>query len=96
MTPDPATHDLATRRRRARYRAWHRGTQEMDIILGHFADAHVPEYGEEDLARLEALMDELDTELLKWVMGQTPPPDHVDAALVRQLTDFHTRRTQAR
>lgn len=95
MTSHASNHDLATRRRRARYRAWHRGTQEMDIILGHFADAHVPHYGEAELARLETLMDELDTDLLKWVMGRTPPPAHVDAALVRQLTEFHTRRTQA-
>ena len=29
------------RRRRLRYRAWHRGTREMDLILGPFADAHV-------------------------------------------------------
>ena len=30
---------LAIRLRRVRYRAWHRGTKEMDLMLGPFADA---------------------------------------------------------
>ncbi|MCK5550642.1 MAG: succinate dehydrogenase assembly factor 2, partial [Hyphomicrobiaceae bacterium] len=31
--------ELEMRRRRAAYRASHRGTKEMDLILGRFADA---------------------------------------------------------
>jgi len=67
-----AGEDLSMRRRRLRYRAWHRGTKEMDLVLGPFADAHLEGYGPSELDRLEALMDEEDTDLLKWVMGQEP------------------------
>ncbi|MCC7346913.1 MAG: succinate dehydrogenase assembly factor 2, partial [Variibacter sp.] len=30
---------LDERRRRLLFRAWHRGTKEMDFIMGRFADA---------------------------------------------------------
>ena len=36
---DPMTDDVETRRRRAAYRACHRGTKEMDWMLGRFAEA---------------------------------------------------------
>jgi len=36
------TDDIEIRRRRAAYRACHRGTKEMDLILGRFAEAKLP------------------------------------------------------
>jgi len=85
---------LHTRRKRLRYRAWHRGTQEMDMVLGHFVDAKVGEMKEGKMDRLEKLMDEQDTDLLKWVMGQEPMPDDVDAELIQQLIEFQMNRTK--
>ena len=35
------TEDLETRRKRLRYRCWHRGTKELDLLVGRFADAHL-------------------------------------------------------
>ena len=35
------TEDLETIRKRALYRATHRGTMEMDWLLGRFAEAHL-------------------------------------------------------
>ncbi len=49
---------LPMRRRRLRYRAWHRGTREMDLILGPFADAHAERMDDRELDRLEGLMTE--------------------------------------
>ena len=46
------------------------------------------------LARLEGLMEEADTELLKWVMGQETPPATVDTELLGRLIAF--RKTSAR
>lgn len=76
------------RRRRLRYRAWHRGTREMDMVLGPFADAHANTLSGEELQRLEGLMEEPDPELLKWVMGQEAPPEHVDRPLLQRVIDF--------
>ena len=41
--------DLDIRRRRAAYRAAHRGTKEMDIMLGRYADATLPTLADPDL-----------------------------------------------
>ncbi|MEO6394941.1 MAG: succinate dehydrogenase assembly factor 2 [Devosia sp.] len=76
------------RRRRLRYRAWHRGTKEMDLVLGPYADAHLGGLGTPELDRLEALMDEEDTDLLSWVMGQEPVPPSVDAELLDTIIAF--------
>jgi antitoxin CptB len=86
-----AGEDIAIRRRRLRYRAWHRGTKEMDLVLGPFADAHLERFGTPELDRLETLMDEEDTDLLKWVMGQEPVPADRDANLLTTIIDYRLK-----
>ena len=79
---------LEARRRRLRYRAWHRGTKEMDLVLGPYADAHVGELLPAALDSLETLMEESDPDLLKWVMGQEIPPTTLDLELLERLIAF--------
>ena len=88
--PNEAGEDLSMRRRRLRYRAWHRGTREMDLMLGPFADARAYTFDATAAARFESLLDEADTDLLKWILGQATPPPHVDAELLAQLVAFRT------
>ncbi len=89
MAPqNSAGEDIAIRRRRIIYRAWHRGTREMDLVLGPFADAHVDQFGAPELDRLETLMDEEDTDLLKWVMGQEPVPEAVDGQMLGRIIAY--------
>ncbi|ODT69747.1 MAG: hypothetical protein ABS75_15550 [Pelagibacterium sp. SCN 63-23] len=87
-----AGEDIAIRRKRLRYRAWHRGTKEMDLILGPFADANVEAYDAAGLDRLETLMNEEDPPLLKWVLRQEEPPAHVDRAFLDMLIADHEAR----
>lgn len=58
--------DLDTRRRRAAYRATHRGTKEMDWILGRYATAVLPVLEAEALDRLERFLSLPDPELQQW------------------------------
>ena len=80
---------LATRRRRVAFRAWHRGTREMDLILGRFADAHVPALDDPALDRLEALMEEADPDLYNWISGKIEPPRDIDRALLAEVRAFN-------
>lgn len=89
-----AGEDISIRRKRLRYRAWHRGTKEMDLILGPFADANVEAYGQAELDRLEALMNEEDPPLLKWVMGQEEPPANVDRDFLALVIADHQARIE--
>ena len=46
---------LDDRRKRLLFRCWHRGTREMDLILGRFADAEISNLSDGDMAELEQL-----------------------------------------
>lgn len=83
-----AGEEIAMRRKRLRYRAWHRGMREMDLILGPFADARLEGLNGEELLRLEQFMGEEDTDLLKWLMGQEEPPAGIDRELLDQMIAF--------
>ena len=69
------------RLKRMQMRAGHRGTKEMDIILGNFAAARLQEMAADDLDRLDSLMEENDQDLYQWITGQTAPPAHFVALI---------------
>jgi antitoxin CptB len=81
--------DLDTRRRRAHWRAGHRGTKEMDLLLGRYADAHLPTLEGEALARFERFLDQPDPELQTAIMTGAPHPDPDTAVLIRDIRIFH-------
>ena len=87
-----AGEDIGMRKRRLRFRAWHRGTKEMDLVFGPFVDARLEGFDAAELDRLEALMEEEDTDLLKWVLGQESPRADVDVALLDELARFNQER----
>jgi antitoxin CptB len=87
-----AGEDISMRRKKIRYRAWHRGTREMDLVLGPFADRHVATLSAEDLDRFEALLDEEDPPLLKWVLDQEAPPTGVDLDFLGRVIADHRSR----
>jgi antitoxin CptB len=83
---------LDERRRRLLYRLWHRGTREMDLIMGRFADATIGELSEAEIGELEQLADVPDPELYAWLTGGRPVPENFDIAVLRRLRDFHALR----
>jgi len=91
MAPEKAAgEELSMRLRRLRYRAWHRGTREMDLILGPYADARLDGMAAAELDRFEALLEEMDTDLFDWLMGNVPTPPDADQALLADLLAFKT------
>src|ERR1700716_517040 len=54
---------LDARRKRLLFRCWHRGTREMDLILGRFADAEIASLGDDELGQLEHLIEVPDPDL---------------------------------
>jgi antitoxin CptB len=83
---------LDVRRRRLLYRAWHRGTREMDLIMGRFANAALAALSDAEVDEFERLADVPDPELYAWVTGSRPVPDTYDLAVLRRLRDFHASR----
>ncbi len=82
--------ETAMRRRRLRFRCWHRGMREVDLLLGRFADARAETLSGDDLTAFEALLDVPDPTVLAWVLGEEAVPPDMDSPLIRQLIAFHT------
>lgn len=83
------TDDVASRRRRARFRANHRGTKEMDWLLGRFADARVPAMAPAALAEFERLLLMPDPELHDMILYPEIAPAGRFEGLVGELRVFH-------
>ena len=63
---------LDDRRKRLLFRCWHRGTREMDLILGRFADAEISAMRDDELAELERLIELPDPDLYSALIGDAP------------------------
>jgi antitoxin CptB len=80
---------LDVRRRQLLFRSWHRGTREMDLIMGRFADRHIERLTETELADYERLSVLPDPDLLAWITGEVLVPADYDTPVFRKLRDFH-------
>ena len=76
------------RLRRLRMRSARRGTKEMDLILGPYAQARLSQMPPDMLSAYEALLEENDQDLYAWVTGRAAPPDR-HGALIESLRNFH-------
>lgn len=80
--------DLSMRRRRMKYRAWHRGTRELDLLLGPFVDAHCDALDGPEIDRIERLLETPETDLQSWLLGQAEPPPDTDRDLISRIIAF--------
>lgn len=81
---------LDPRRKRLLWRSWHRGMQEMDLLLGRFADAHLETLDEGDLDVYETLIEVPDRDLFAWLAAREPAPVEYDTPVFRRIRAFHT------
>jgi antitoxin CptB len=61
----------SNRRKTLLWRATHRGTRELDLVLGGFAREFLATMTEGELDELEALIDLPDPELMSWILGES-------------------------
>ncbi len=81
--------ELETSRRRAAYRACHRGTKEMDILLGRFADARLADMDAAGLSRFEHFLALPDPELQAAILGGETDKAAAFADLVAAVRRHH-------
>jgi antitoxin CptB len=77
--------DRDARMKRLRFRAWHRGTREADLLIGGFFDAASAGWDEPELAWFEALLEEQDVDIMAWAIGTAAPPERFEGPLMRRL-----------
>lgn len=82
---------VEARLKRMRMRSWRRGTKEMDLILGPWADEKLGGLDEATLDLYDALLEENDQDLYPWVSGAQPcPPQYLD--LLSEIAVFAKAR----
>ncbi len=86
---------LEIRRKRALYRANHRGTKELDLILGRYAEASVSLMDEARLAAFERFLALPDPDIDFWIRGAGAPADVAAlAADVRAFLGLESKASQ--
>lgn len=83
--PPSSLAPLDVRIKRLKYRAWHRGFKEADLVLGPYADAHAADMGEKTLTEFEFLLTAPDQDLYDWIMARTPPDPEYDGPVLRAI-----------
>lgn len=79
------------RLKRLGIRSWRRGTKEMDLILGPFADSGLGALGAGEIAAYDALLAENDHDLYLWVSGVAAMPER-HAGIIQRIRAFHGLR----
>ncbi len=79
---------LEERRRRLIYRSLYTGRKETDVLLGPFAQRHVPGFSVDQLDRYERLLSQPDPDILDWVSGRLAIPEVHDHDVMKLLKDF--------
>ncbi len=89
MTGSTRSSDgLDIRRKRLLFRCWHRGTREMDLILGRFADTEIAALTDAELAELERLLEAPDPDLYAALTGDRPIAPEYAGPLFDRLKRF--------
>ncbi len=83
-----SSEGLDDRRKRLLFRCWHRGTREMDLILGRFADAEIAGLSDDEIARLEGLIEVSDPDLYAALTGDRPLAPQYAGDLFDRIRSF--------
>ena len=77
--------DRETRIKRLRFRSWHRGTKEADLMVGGFFDRFSDQWDETQIAWYEMLMDEQDVDIMAWATGTAAAPPHMAGPMLTSM-----------
>ena len=83
--------DLDPRRKRLLFRSRHMGMRETDILLGAFARESLASLDDGLLDEYEALLDEADADLLKWILQRERAPERIPARILNLVIQFNKR-----
>lgn len=80
-----AEGDAEILRKMLRFRAWHRGTREMDLLIGSFADLYLAQFSEADLLIFQEILTHQDPDVYDWVIGRATPPVELNSRVMELL-----------
>jgi antitoxin CptB len=79
--------DIEIHRKKLLFRAGHRGTKEMDMLLGNFTDKYIKLFDEVELDMLSDLLDCEDDLIYKCLLDKESAPTLIDNRVFHLLKD---------
>ena len=70
------------------YRSAHRGSKEMDILLGNFVKEHIDDFSDNDLKNLEQILFIEDEILYRWYFDKKDSDVIPNNKVSKMLKDF--------
>ncbi len=67
------------------YRSWHRGTKELDLILGNFIEDNISDMKETEIKVYEDLLASEDPEIYNWIVKSENPPNQQLDNLIKKI-----------
>ena len=79
-----------THLKRLRFRAWHRGTREADMLVGGYFDRWHEGWSDGEIAWFEVLLEEQDVDIIAWATGTADAPKRLQGEMMNRLlsTDY--------
>jgi antitoxin CptB len=82
--------DNDVRRKRLLFRSWHRGTRELDLLLGGFAERYLSTLTTPQLEIYEQLLEFSDPDIYNWITEAEPVPMAAQSEILALLQNFKT------
>ena len=77
--------DVENFRKKLIYRSWHRGTREMDLIMGSFVDRYIQSFDQVQLMEYYDVLCENDPDLYDWISGREDLPQDKESSVMAML-----------
>lgn len=84
--------EVERQRKRLMFQCRHRGTKELDLVLGPFAEANLPHMTSDELRDLSAFLSEIDPDIYDWLSGREPLPERLRSPVTDRLVAFGRQR----
>ena len=73
------------------YQSWHRGTRELELILGGFADQHLSTFTEQELDEYQSILEKNDMDLWDWITGRVEIPSQYFNLILKMICKFYCK-----
>jgi antitoxin CptB len=81
----PGAMNREDRLKRLRFRAWHRGTKEADLLIGCYFDSFSAGWSDAEIDWIETLLDEQDADIVAWAIGAEPVPERYAGPMMERM-----------
>ena len=86
------SENLEIKRKRLLFRSKHRGTKEMDILLGSFYEENMHGFREEELAEIESILELPDDDLYAWSVERQTVPEGLASPVLEAFIESVRQR----